>query len=122
MANLRSHYVYVIGATQNPVKIGLAANLKVRMSCLQVGCPDPLVVHYSARVQSDLAPLIEAAAHQHFADAHRHGEWFNVAAEEAAREVARIAQEYSDANGAMAAEAWRPDRPACGYLPDRCGS
>jgi hypothetical protein len=102
MGNLRSRTVYVVGVARNPVKIGLAAKLKERLISLQIGCPDPLIVHHSVRVPDHLGQLIESAAHRHFADRHRQGEWFNIDADEAIAELTRIAQEYCDANGALA--------------------
>lgn len=96
-----SRYIYVLGVTSNPVKIGLAWNIKSRLTSLQIGCPDPLVVHYAARVPDHLAQPVEAAAHKHFASRHRQGEWFNVDAEEAEAEVRRIAEEYCATNAAL---------------------
>lgn len=85
-----SRTVYVIGSSENPVKIGVADRIKRRLAELQTGHPDLLVVHHQVKVPWDLAEKIEAAAHQDLKARHRHGEWFNVHKDEAAEVVDRL--------------------------------
>jgi hypothetical protein len=66
-------YVYVIGVRNaGPVKIGVTSNLPGRLSSLQTGYPQKLVV--LARLRGDEAD--EAKAHAMFEDERLEGEWF----------------------------------------------
>ena len=96
--------VYVIGSSANPVKIGIAANLTSRLGALQIGNPDPLVVHYAVRCPSRLARQIEQTAHEKFKEHHRRGEWFNVDAKTAFVELEQIASKVIGAHQDLAAE------------------
>lgn len=87
---LGSRIVYVIGTGDSPVKIGLAERIKIRLTQLQVGCPDLLTVHHITRVPWQVAETIEARAHAALAEHHRRGEWFNVDKAVAAATVERI--------------------------------
>lgn len=89
-ADVGSRLVYVIGAESNPVKIGIADRIKVRLSQLQIGCPDKLHVHHVVKVPFVLAEEIEAAAHRELSEHHRRGEWFNVDKAKAAEVVDRL--------------------------------
>lgn len=94
MANLGSRLVYVIGVTDNPVKIGVAERLRARLSQLQIGCPEPLVIHGAVKVPYELAEKIEADAHRRFKAHHRRGEWFNIGHREALQFVRQAKTEY----------------------------
>lgn len=83
--------VYVIGAAENPIKIGLARSVSARLAELQCGNPDPLTCHYFARVPADRALFVEQAAHSAFAEHRRLGEWFNVHWKEAAALIQDLA-------------------------------
>lgn len=89
---ISTQIVYVIGASDNPVKIGIASSLPERLGSLQIGNPDPLICHHFARVSSMRALAVEQAAHRVFADRHRRGEWFDVDWREAAAAVDRLAK------------------------------
>lgn len=85
--------VYVIGAAESPVKIGIATSLADRLCQLQIGNPDLLVCHHFVRVPATRALAVEQAAHKAFADRHRRGEWFDIDWREAAKlldDMARI--------------------------------
>lgn len=96
--------IYVIGVGANPVKVGIAADLQQRLSALQVGCPDPLVVHHFMVVPTVVAQRVEAAAHRILKPHHRRGEWFDVEADHAfavvqersERVIARVGSRLSD--------------------------
>lgn len=107
MAGLRSSWIYVIGVTDNPVKIGKANNMKGRLMSLQIGCPDPLIVHYTLGIEPSLAQPIETACHRELAAKHRRGEWFDVSAAEAIEVVKRLGAEARDEAGFRAR--WRGD-------------
>lgn len=75
--------IYIVGASTNPVKVGIASNMAARLQMLQTGCPDTLIVHRTHRVDRALAQTVEARAHIILAPHHRRGEWFNVDVETA---------------------------------------
>jgi hypothetical protein len=108
---VRQSVIYVVGVAKTPVKIGYADSLASRLSSLQVGNPDQLVVHYSVRVPFGVGKQIESLIHEALIAHHRRGEWFDVDALEANRTVQRIASEFLEANRAEVAK--------CGDLIDR---
>lgn len=98
-----ARFVYVIGVTACPVKIGVASDVPRRLATLQTGCPDLLLVHHTIKVPEFLACEIEAEAHRAFKSRHRHGEWFGVDANEARDEVLRISEKQrTQAQGQVA--------------------
>lgn len=70
--------VYIVGVTDNPVKIGVADDPYARLSALQVGCPDELVLHHFVKVPCDIARRLERACHERLSEYSRRGEWFNI--------------------------------------------
>lgn len=84
-------FVYVVGVSSNPVKVGMAVDVAARMTSLQSGCPDPLIVYYSLKCPDSAMQPIEAACHRELRQHHRHGEWFNVEADEAKATLDRVA-------------------------------
>lgn len=89
-------FVYIVGVVDNPVKIGVAANVKKRLESLQIGCPDQLQVFHALRVLSHSAQPIEAAAHRALGEHHRRGEWFNVSAALAWETVVAVGKPIAD--------------------------
>lgn len=79
--------IYIVGASTNPVKVGLASNMAARLQMLQTGCPDTLIVHRTHRVDRAFAKTVESRAHIILAPHHRRGEWFNVDVEAASAAV-----------------------------------
>lgn len=82
-------HVYVVGITDNPVKIGSARSLKNRLIALQIGCPDDLLLFHDEPVIHSMG-VAERAVHQALAEHHRRGEWFNINAVDAIAVVRRI--------------------------------
>lgn len=79
MSLLRTRYIYIIGAREaRPLKIGIATNLKARLTSLQIGHWQELVAHHTETVPATLAEPIEKALHKHFSDRHVRGEWFDI--------------------------------------------
>lgn len=67
-------WVYVIGAKDSPiVKIGKATDLPDRLSSLQTGNPERLVIRWA--VAGGLS--LEKTLHAEFKDTRMEGEWFN---------------------------------------------
>lgn len=91
--------VYIIGATDCPVKVGYTTDLGARLSSLQTGSPDRLIVHDVVRVQSGFGRTAERQAHQHLADKRRYGsEWFDVDAVTAASVVRQVVSAIRESN------------------------
>lgn len=76
-------YVYVIGATDGPQKIGVASDVEARRVMLQTGNPAGLVVVHHWALPRPAAFAIEGRAHWHLRDRHVRGEWFDVTPDEA---------------------------------------
>ncbi len=89
-------FIYIIGVTENPVKIGIARNLRSRLTTLQIGCPDPLVLHYSKSIPHNAAEDLETAVHRRLKPKHRRGEWFDVSVEEAREAIEALAPRVDD--------------------------
>ena len=53
------NYIYVIGGTEKPYKIGITNNLKRRLKDIQTGHPFKLQVHYSEEIPIEQVRLIE---------------------------------------------------------------
>lgn len=78
-------YVYVISCTDSAVptcKIGIANSAEGRLRGLSTASPHALRLEVAT--YADNAREVEAAAHAHFADHRRNGEWFELPAREAA--------------------------------------
>lgn len=76
-------YVYVIGATGYPLKIGIATDPERRLGGIQTGCAYPLSIQLALLCQHGCERKVEARCH---AALHRHrlaGEWFDVEPSEA---------------------------------------
>jgi hypothetical protein len=73
-------YIYAIGLEirgRSVIKVGVATNVKVRLSDLQIGCPFQLEVLGLWRFAAD-AETTEALFHLAHINKNRHGEWFNL--------------------------------------------
>lgn len=88
----REAFVYIVGATERPVKIGRAENVYRRVADLQIASPSKLILHDFVMVPAALVAEVEAQAHRRFAGSRLQGEWFDLPCEEAARVVAQEAE------------------------------
>lgn len=88
MSNAR--FIYVIGVSNSPVKIGVADRVNQRLSNLQIGCPDELVIHHQFRTIYKLAQKTEAEVHRRLSGKHRRGEWFDITADEARETILSV--------------------------------
>lgn len=71
-------WVYFVGCRQaNMVKIGMSTRLKSRMSALRHSSPIPIKLFKVFLTRPDVETLL----HQHFKEARRHGEWFEITEE-----------------------------------------
>ncbi|WP_454760559.1 YlcI/YnfO family protein [Caulobacter segnis] len=103
---IEARAIYVIGGDDGPLKVGLARSPAARLGRLQTGHPQKLRLHHVQEVAADLAPFVEAKAHEALEKLRSHGEWFNVSTTEAvsAIEAAVLAVERGE----------RPKRVAVG--------
>lgn len=97
---MATSFVYVIGVSQSPVKIGTAVVPRERLSQLQMGSPETLVLHEAIQVPFHVAGDVESAAHRALVRHHRRGEWFNVDAADAAAVIRQVARPIVDAAAA----------------------
>lgn len=76
--------IYVIGARNHPVKVGIAIDVEKRLSELQTGNPHKLRIFAKAYAPVGYrAREIEGRVHRALASCHTHGEWFDVTPDEA---------------------------------------
>lgn len=90
--------IYIIGIQDNPVKIGMADNPRLRLKSLQTGCPDDLQLFWHIKVLSHSVEEIEAAVGRELIEHRRRGEWFNVSVETAKATIIRVAQTIHEKN------------------------
>ena len=86
---LKLFYVYLIAESENgPTKIGVAGNVKSRLSDLQVGSYQKLKC-YGARpfITSKEAFKFEKTLHKLFSEFKIRGEWFTLSAKQIARKT-----------------------------------
>lgn len=77
-------YIYVIGRTEGPVKIGVSRRPNERLNDLQGGCPFKLtVLHLFAEQNRNHALAHEQWFKDHHVDRRLVGEWFNMTADDA---------------------------------------
>ena len=75
--------VYVIEAGPY-VKVGIAADIRTRLTVFQTHCPLQCRVAYSSeKMLRPKAREVEIACHEHLILNHVHGEWFEASAERA---------------------------------------
>lgn len=72
-------YVYLIGASGLPTKIGFTTDIKKRLKGLQN--QSPVYVHLILLGYGDGANIVEHELCSHFAHLHNHAEWFDLDAE-----------------------------------------
>ena len=73
-------YIYVIGSTRGPFKVGVATSVKARLCELQIASPTKLLIIQSYAVPAHLAFVVEREAHQDLRDHKVRGEWFSAPA------------------------------------------
>lgn len=93
---MATSFVYVVGPTSNPVKIGYAEDVANRICQLQIGNADELILFKAVPVPWSLASTIELGVHSRLAAYRRRGEWFNVEAEQAIAAVREVASQAED--------------------------
>lgn len=80
----RDVFVYVLGVRKKgritgPVKVGISADPPSRLTTLQTGCPDELILIKTVRLWCrQNAQSIESVFHEINVKHKRHGEWFDL--------------------------------------------
>jgi hypothetical protein len=87
-----SRAIYVIRSDPGPVKVGIAANPRARLSQLRTASAVPLHLDFAAETEGD-ARALERRAHAILAGSRLSGEWFAVDSLSAVAAVRRAAQE-----------------------------
>lgn len=73
-------YVYLVGAPNGLVKIGIAKDLETRMRALQLGSPVPVTLLLAKIIKN--GKDLETDLHSQFAAYRAHGEWFELSDEQ----------------------------------------
>ena len=79
MGDEEGQYIYLIGPSGGPMKIGIAKDVKSRRSILNVGNPKYLrIFHIEETNDINAAKKLEKELHYHFQNSHLRGEWFDL--------------------------------------------
>jgi hypothetical protein len=89
-------YIYVIGPKEGFQKIGFSQDVEKRLSSIQTGNPEKLIIHHKAEVPDDRARLLERMIHKLNHHKKIKGEWFDLTPEEAEAEVTFTIIRYED--------------------------
>jgi len=81
------NFIYVIGGTEKPYKIGITNNPTIRLKNLQTGHPSKLRIHHIEPIPDDQVRLLEQTIHKTIKHKKTHGEWFDIDLEQAIAEV-----------------------------------
>jgi hypothetical protein len=84
---MSGNYVYAVWAGKGPIKIGKAKRVKSRLSGIQTGSHQPLVVLQEWHRPEGDSHVVEKLAHSLLADYRKSGEWFRVSPEKACEAV-----------------------------------
>ena len=76
-------YLYVIGAENGPVKIGITSNLTSRLAMIQTGCHFQAAIWFVWPIFSrEEAAMHEKTIHIVYQEYRLSGEWFNIPADQ----------------------------------------
>jgi T5orf172 domain len=81
------NFIYVIGASDGPQKIGVAVDVKKRLQGIQTGSHLPVTLASAEAVEADVAIHVENYAHWILREQRLSGEWFRVTPEQAKQAV-----------------------------------
>lgn len=112
-------FVYVIGPSGGPFKIGIADNVKSRRSILNVGNPAYLRVWHFHEASTEAEAIeIETELHHHYQDSHIRGEWFQLGEED----LPTIKQTLRNVSlFKCAPDNWSLERKSCDeFTPEVC--
>ena len=75
---MTTSFIYIIGGTQAPYKVGISRDPTKRLKSLQTGHPYPLQLHYTRETDICKTKLLETVIHRHLKLYKTNGEWFDV--------------------------------------------
>ena len=76
---MKSHYVYIIGREEGPVKVGVTSSLDARLATIQTGCHFKIDLLYFRQFRNrDHALEHERNFHAVYAQNRLAGEWFDL--------------------------------------------
>ncbi len=86
-----NYYVYAIGPTNGPTKIGFTNKLKSRLKAIQTGNPEKIQIHYNIKFDTEKEMRdAEKKIHKTLAHKRKKGEWFDILPEEAKLELLHL--------------------------------
>jgi hypothetical protein len=92
-------YLYVIAASPiGPVKLGISGDPERRLRQLQTGHAQRLHLHHMEPVAATQARLYEGLLHRAFNHHRLHGEWFNMATDDAVAYIKFILIEHEESD------------------------
>lgn len=89
-------YIYVIGPTEGPQKIGLSGDVEKRLQTLQTGYPVELFIHHKEEIEAKQVRKLEKKIHTELNYKRARGEWFNMTPKEATEFVVFFAIRYGE--------------------------
>lgn len=75
---MTTSFIYVIGGTNPPYKVGISRDPNRRLKSLQTGHPYPLQVHFTKETEICKTKLLEQVIHRHLKMYKTSGEWFDM--------------------------------------------
>ena len=86
-----TYYVYAIGPSKGPTKIGFTNNLETRLRAIQTGNPEKIQIHYSIEFDTEKEMRIaEKKIHRILSHRRKKGEWFDILPEDAKLELQHL--------------------------------
>jgi DNA-binding XRE family transcriptional regulator len=119
MTKLPKKFIYVIGPSGGPFKIGIADDVKSRRSILNVGNPAYLRIWFCHEANSEEEAIkIETELHHHYQESHIRGEWFHLSE----RDLPNIKQMFQNVTFfKYAPDGWSLVRKSCDeFTPEVC--
>lgn len=86
---MKVRHIYIIGSQGGPFKIGIATNLRDRLSSIQTGSHVKVAVIWSMPVEGQCASTAEKIVHKTLSDHRLSGEWFDVSSAKAQAAIMR---------------------------------
>lgn len=108
-----SQSIYIAKSAYGPVKIGVAKDIRIRLSNIQISSPVDVTLEYAANCDGDMR-AVEQRAHSILSDKRMRGEWFKTDASEAILAIAQAAKELGYELTLTPIESPKRGRPSIG--------
>jgi hypothetical protein len=93
---MRHSYIYIIGSTAPPYKVGISKDPVRRLRELQTGFPLPLSILHQAELPVTRTKMLETVIHRNLKHQRLAGEWFDVPLDQLILEVEYVIIRYLD--------------------------